>query len=259
MMQVRSQESGDQAAVSVCMATRNGERFLDAQLQSILGQLQPGDELVVSDDSSTDRTVDILQRYENPQVRLLLGNRFFNPIGNFEHCLRQARHDILVLADQDDIWLDNRLTIVRQQMAGRTSLIYAMMTDAAIIDATGKPTGKTLFRHFRARNGVLRNLVWNCYTGCAMAFTRPLLELALPFPQGIPMHDAWLGLLADAAGTMELMEKPTLCYRRHDEATSGFRWRPVQQLRWRWTLAWHLWQRVHRRRPAAAGKRVTSA
>jgi len=74
-------------------------------------------------------------------------------------------------------------------MAGRASLIYAMMTDATIIDATGQPTGKTLFSHFRARNGVLRNL-----SGTAIPAVRWLYQAVtgtgLPFPQGIPMHDA---------------------------------------------------------------------
>lgn len=236
----------DQPAVSVCMATRNGERYLELQLRSIVMQLQPGDELVISDDSSTDRTVEILRRYEGPQVRLFLGNRFFNPIGNFEHCLRQARHDILVLADQDDVWLDNRLTVVRQCMSGRTDQVYAVMTDADMIGADGQLMGTTLFHHFRARKGVLRNLFWNCYTGCAMAVSRPLFERASPFPQGIPMHDAWLGLLADALGAVELRPEKTLLYRRHQANASGWRWRPVQQILWRWALARHLWQRARR-------------
>ena len=240
------------------MATPDGERFLEEQIRSIVAQLQPGDELVVSDDSSTDGTVDILSRFEGEQVRLLLGNRFFSPIGNFEHCLRNARHDILVLADQDDRWLENRLPLVRRCMAGKTRQIYAMMTDAAMIDADGRPTGETLFRRFRAGNGVLRNLLWNCYTGCAMAVTRPLLELSLPFPPGIPMHDAWLGLLADAAGSMELVNEQTLQYRRHAASASGFRWQPVQQLRWRLALSRHLRQRLGGLRGAAPGKESTA-
>lgn len=229
------------------MATRNGELYLESQLMSIVAQLRPGDELVVSDDSSTDRTVEILKCFEGPQVRLFLGNRFFDPIGNFEHCLRQAHHNILVLADQDDVWLENRLPLVRQHMAGRTAWVCAMMTDADFIDAAGQPTGKTLFRHFRASKGVLRNLLWNCYTGCAMAISRPLLELALPFPPGIPMHDAWLGLLSEAAGSVELVPEKTFLFRRHQHNASGWRWQPVQQFYWRWTLMWHLWKRIKRR------------
>jgi glycosyltransferase involved in cell wall biosynthesis len=238
----------DESAVSVCMATRNGELYLEAQLRSIISQLQPGDELVVSDDSSTDHTVEILKRFEGPQVRLFLGNSFFDPIGNFEHCLRQARHDILVLADQDDVWLDNRLPVVRQHMAGRTGKICAIMTDADLIDADGQATGRTLFHHFRASNGLLRNLFWNCYTGCAMAISRPLFELALPFPKGIPMHDAWLGLLSEAVGSMELIQEKTFLYRRHQHNASGWRWQPVRQVCWRWVLMRQLWKRVKRQR-----------
>ena len=118
------------------------------------------------------------------------------------------------------------------------------MTDADMIDAAGQKTGNTLFRHFRASNGILRNLVWNSYTGCAMAISRPLLDLALPFPKGIPMHDAWLGLLANVAGSMILVPEKTFLYRRHQQNTSGWRWQPFNQLRWRWVLGWQLWQRL---------------
>lgn len=240
------QTDNDQPAVSVCMATYNGERFLAEQLDTIIPQLKPGDELIISDDASTDRTVELLKSYQSPQVRLCLDGDFSGPVGNFEYCLRQARHDVLILADQDDVWLDNRIALIRDKMRGRENTLFALMTDAEFIDATGRLTGETLFSFYRARTGVLRNLGWNCYTGCAMAFTRPLLQKALPFPRGIPMHDAWIGLLADAGGTMELVPERTFRHRRHDANTSGLRWQPTRQIRWRLTLAWHLWQRTCR-------------
>lgn len=236
----------EQPLVSVCMATYNGERFLAEQLDSIISQLAPGDELLISDDASTDQTVALLKKYESPQVKLLLDGNFSSPIGNFEHSLRHASHDILILADQDDVWHDNKITLIRDKMLGKEASFFALMTDAEFINEIGALTGETLFSTYRASTGIWRNLIWNCYSGCAMAFTRPLLQLALPFPSGIPMHDAWLGLLAEANGTIELIPERTFRHRRHDTNASGLKWRPIQQIRWRVALAWHLWQRTRR-------------
>lgn len=236
----------DQPSVSICMATYNGERFLAEQLDTIIPQLGPDDELIISDDSSTDRTVELLKSYQAPQVRLFLDGNFSSPVGNFEYCLQQAHHDVLILADQDDVWLDNRVTLIRDRMRGREQSPFALMTNAEFIDATGRLTGETLFSYYRVRTGVLRNLFWNCYTGCAMALTRPLLQKTLPFPKGIPMHDAWIGLLADAGSEMELVPECTFRHRRHDANASGLRWQPIRQVRWRLALAWHLWQRTCR-------------
>ncbi len=246
MSEEKKQTKNDPPAVSVCMATYNGERFLIEQLDTIIPQLEPGDELIISDDSSTDRTVELLKSYQGPQVKLFLNGGFSSPVANFEYCLRQAHHDILILADQDDVWLDNRITLIRNRMRDREHSPLALMTNAEFIDATGQLTGENLFSHYWARTGVLRNLVWNCYTGCAMALTRPLLQKALPFPKGIPMHDAWIGLLADADGGMEFVSECTFRHRRHDANTSGLRWQPARQVSWRLALAWHLWQRTCR-------------
>ena len=235
--------------VSVCMATRNGERFLPAQLATILPQLGPADELVVSDDSSTDGTLEILASVRDPRLRILPGNTFFSPVYNLENALRAARGEILVPADQDDLWYPGRLELIRGHLGARTGRVWAIMTDGDLLDAAGNPTGSTLFRRYRASRGLVRNLVWNCYTGCAMAFTRPLLELALPFPAGIPMHDVWLGLLAELNGSVDLLPARTIGHRRHGQNASHWRFQPWRQVRERLRLALQL----HRRQALVRG------
>lgn len=202
-------------SISVCMATCNGGRYLRAQLESILPQLDPEDELVVSDDSSTDDTLSILADYVDPRIRVLPENTYYNPVQNFENALCHARGEMIVLSDQDDYWLPGRLDLVRQHLAGRVDQVALVMMDGEVVDAAGNDLGASIFKRNRAGTGILKNVYDNTYTGCCLAFSRPLLEIALPFPKNIPMHDMWLGLLAEIFGQVELIPVRTICYRRH--------------------------------------------
>jgi len=91
--------------ISVCMATRNGGRYLRQQLASILTQPGPTDEVIISDDSSTDDTLAIINSMADPRIRLFTNNTFYSPIFNFENALKQATGEIIVLADQACILL----------------------------------------------------------------------------------------------------------------------------------------------------------
>jgi glycosyltransferase involved in cell wall biosynthesis len=189
------------------MATRNGEKFIKEQLASILSQLGPGDEVVISDDSSTDATVAIINSFADPRIRLLENNTFYNPIFNAENSLRQAKGEIIVLADQDDVWLDGKLRLVRERLGRAAGRVRLLMMDGEIIDEHGAVLAGSIFDSIGVRGGVLRNIYDNKYVGCCLAFTRELLEIAFPFPRRIPMHDMWLGILAELFGEVEFVRE----------------------------------------------------
>jgi len=229
--------------LSVCMATYNGENYLREQLDSILPQLAPEDELVISDDSSTDRTLEIIHSFADDRIRLLTGNRFFSPIYNFENALKQANGDIIALADQDDIWLPDKLALIRQKVGEKIDQPALFMLDGYIIDAKGQRTGQTIFGRKPPKHGVLANLYDNTFTGCTLAFTRELLDIALPFPPGIPMHDSWLGMLALLHGEVQFIETRTMEYRRHGANLSKWQRNPLVQIKWRLCLGYQLYRR----------------
>ncbi|MFC1845279.1 glycosyltransferase family 2 protein [Thermodesulfobacteriota bacterium] len=234
--------------ISVCIATRNGEKYLHRQLASILRQLSPEDEVVISDDSSTDGTVGIIRDFDDSRIRLLENNTFYSPIYNFENAIKHASGEIVALADQDDIWLENKVKVISQHLADRIDRVALIMMDGYIVDGDGTRTGQTLFGRKRPKKGIGINLFDNTFTGCALAFTRPLLEMALPFPSGIPMHDSWLGLLALKFGEVDFLETKTMEYRRHGVNVSRWQRNPYIQFRWRIFLAYHLWQRSQKYR-----------
>jgi glycosyltransferase involved in cell wall biosynthesis len=219
--------------ISVCMATRNGEKYIGAQLGSILPQLQPDDEVVISDDSSTDRTVEMINQFGDSRIRLFENNTFFSPIFNFENALKHASGEIIVLADQDDVWLDNKIRLIRDGFRQRPSSIHLIVLDGCAIDESGKVIEESLFRKINAGKGLLKNIYDSTYMGCCMAFSRSLLDVALPFPKRIPMHDMWLGLLAELFGTVEFYGAKTIQYRKHATSTTEFRrrFRPLTQIK----------------------------
>lgn len=94
------------------MTTYNGEKYISVQLDSILKQLSENDEVIISDDSSTDRTVDVIKNFKDKRIKLYEDNHFHSPIFNFENALEKASGDIIFLSDQDDVWLDNKVKIM---------------------------------------------------------------------------------------------------------------------------------------------------
>ena len=234
-----------EAKISVCMATRNGARFICRQLESILAQLAPDDEVVISDDSSTDDTIAIIRSFADPRIRLLENNTFYSPIFNIENALQQARGDIIVLSDQDDIWLDNRISVVKERFRQKRAPVYLMALDGSVIDEHDNVTVESIFAKIKAAPGLTKNIYNNTYMGCCLAFSRELLEIALPFPRLIPMHDMWLGLLAEIFGKVEFVPEKTILYRKHTASLTDFRiqFLPISQIKRRWFLAYNLAKR----------------
>ena len=230
--------------LSVCMATYNGERHIAEQLASIMPQLDGSDELVISDDSSTDGTVAIIEGLRDPRIRFFPGNSFHNPIYNIERALKQSKGDVIVLSDQDDVWLDNKLDAVRRWFSHKGPGVNTLVLDAGVIDGRGLLLADSIFDGLRSGAGIVKNLYRNTYMGCCMAFSRELLRVALPFPRRIPMHDSWLGLLSEMFGRVEFLPEKTIRYRRHQANRSFMRFTVRQQITWRFLLAYHLARRA---------------
>ncbi len=197
--------------ISVCMTTCNGQRHLVAQMESVLSQLGSDDELIVADDCSTDGTLEIIDKWIDQRIRLLRGERQLGVVLNLERALRAARGDIVFLCDQDDVWLPNKRLIF--SVALREAEL--VVSDCHVTDETLNVRVRSFFSLRNSGPGVLRNLLRNSYLGCCMAFRRELLLRALPFPSGIPMHDTWIGLIANATGSVCFVPEVTLLYRRH--------------------------------------------
>ena len=220
--------------VSVCMAAYRGERYIEAQIRSILSELRAGDELLVSDDAPGGETERIVRSIaqEDARVRYLRGEGK-GVVRNFERVLSAASGDVLFLSDQDDIWLDGKVEAVLREIENGACMV---VHDARVTDESLHVTEPSYFALRRSRAGFLRNFLRNSYMGCCMALTRPVLERALPFPPDLPMHDQWLGLTAEKVGRVCFLPTPYLLYRQHGGNVTGGRTSLAQKLRWRLAL-----------------------
>lgn len=202
--------------ISVCIATYNGEKYIKRQLDSILFQISMNDEIIISDDSSTDNTIAIIESFHDRRIKLLKNNMFYSPIFNIENAIKYSSGDYIFLADQDDIWNSTKIE--------KTILLLkdydCVVSDATIINQDDEEISLSFYEINHTKSGFLNNLVKNGFIGCCMAFKSSLKPYILPFPNNIPMHDSWIGLNAYLHGKVIFSPEKLIQYRRHGNNVS---------------------------------------
>ena len=204
--------------ISVCLATYNGGRYLREQLASIVTQLGPGDEVVINDDASSDDTVAVIESFDDPRVRLEVNPTNLGYTGNFEAALTRSRGDLIFLADQDDVWLPGKVDMMLRELATADFVV----SDAEVVDADLATLDPSHFAVHGTRTGFWHNFLATRYIGACMAFRRPVLQAALPFPARTDLcaHDYWLAIVAEAYFTTAVVRRPLMRYRRHGATAS---------------------------------------
>lgn len=197
--------------VSVCLAALNGEKYIREQIESILSQLSNDDELIVSDGGSTDQTMNILMEYSE-RVKIFDSVTRLGVVSNFEKAMRHACKKIIVLSDQDDVWLPGRLECIKKSLLTKDLVIM----NASVVDADLRSLGFTIFdvRHPELKFwGLLKR---NSFVGCCLAFDKDSFGAVLRFPSFTPMHD-WLIAVYAVLMRREIgiVCSPYLLYRRH--------------------------------------------
>lgn len=199
------------------MATYNGAQFIKEQIASILPQLSPCDELIISDDGSTDETIAIAKNFNSALIKIINGPRA-GLIKNFENSIKNAAGDIIFLSDQDDIWHPEKVKHCLSELS--QSKADLLVTDCTIINSEGMVLEDSFFKKRGSGPGLIKNIVKNSFLGCCMVFRSELKEKILPFPKNIAMHDWWIGLVASVHGKVVFVKKPLSSYRRHGNNAS---------------------------------------
>ena len=223
--------------ISVCIATYNGERFIREQIDSILRQLSSDDEIIVSDDGSTDDTISSINSIDDKRIRVIEGPRKQSPTSNFECALKASKGDYIFMSDQDDVWKPNKVKICMEWLQRYDCVV----SDAEVTDSSLNPLYPSLYAIMQVRQGRIYNTIWkNGYTGCCMAFRRNVLEASLPFPKDIPMHDIWIGNVAAYKYNVMFIPDTLIYFRRHEDTTScngkGSKYSIWQQMKFRWSV-----------------------
>lgn len=212
--------------ISVCMASYNGAKFINSQISSILMQLGEMDELIISDDGSTDDTINIIKSFNDNRI-VLLNHQNNNKkrihvyphylvSANFENALKNCKGDIIFLSDQDDIWVENKIEIMLPYFKDNN----LVMSDCYVIDNEGKLLADSFFAGKSVTKGTLKNIIRPIYQGCCIGFRKDVLDIALPFPPKMILHDNWLGILSEHIGKNIFINEKLIFYRRHFENSS---------------------------------------
>lgn len=223
--------------VAVTLCTYNGERYLPAQLRSLLDQSRLPDEIVIVDDDSSDATWSIIGEFVKDAERVGIkvswkkNERNLGYVRNFEQAVSLATADLIFLCDQDDIWHSRKIERMEREFASHSDLLL-LHTDARLVDDEGMDMRCGLFEAYEvSRNEIAqlhtgtgfkvllrRNLV----TGATAAFRRSVLRHALPFPSGW-VHDEWLGIVCASRGQIDCLEEKLIDYRQHGSNQIGAR------------------------------------
>lgn len=218
--------------ISVALAAYKGEKYIEQQIRSILVQIGPDDEIIVSDDLPSGEIKDIVAKISDERIKYVQGPGL-GVIKNFENAIRLCGGEYIFLCDQDDVWLENKVdTCVKELENGNLLVLH----DAKIVDAELNEVNKSFFDFHGSKLGIARNIVRNSFVGCCMAFRRELKDYILPFPEKIPMHDQWIGLTALKRGKVKLICEPLILYRRHNETVTGKKTSFFDKIKWRYQI-----------------------
>lgn len=233
--------------ISVCMATYNGAVYIEQQMRSILKQLRENDEVIVLDDASSDDTIKIIEALNDSRVKLERNKSNAGVLKTFENAIRKASGELIFLSDQDDLWLDGKVDAILE-VFGKFPDVTLVFTNAELINSKGESLGRQRWRG-KVSIGLIGNLVSNRFLGCTLAFRKTLRDCALPFPEDIPMHDMWLGLISAMYGKNHYMGNPLIAYRVHEKSvtykTNSFwsRLAFIKKAKWRFQLVKNLFKR----------------
>jgi glycosyltransferase involved in cell wall biosynthesis len=203
--------------VSICMATYNGEKYLDEQLNSLVNQTYENIEIIIQDDNSSDNTLAIINKYIKTYNNIILSSNQKN-LGyqkNFETVIKKSRGEYIAPCDQDDIWELNKIELLLDNI-GEFSLIYS---DSMFIDKVGncldKKFSQSISNKFISSTNSLTFLTYNCVSAHAMMFQKELLDKVLPFPDEF-VFDNWISANAASLNGVIFMDKCMVNYRQHD-------------------------------------------
>ncbi|MBW2229508.1 MAG: glycosyltransferase [Deltaproteobacteria bacterium] len=221
--------------ISVAMATCEGGRHLGEQLKSIAAQRRKPDELVICDDASGDDSVAIAEHFAERAPFLVRIETNANRLGataNFERAVSLCSGDVILLADQDDIWLSEKIEMLEGAL-GQDPTLGVVFSNGLVMNEQLSPLGYDLWQalffdageqgRVRAGRGTevfARHVV---AAGTTLAFRARYRPLLLPFPDLPSTHDAWVAFMITAVSRCGLVDRPLIHYRLHADNQIGLR------------------------------------
>ena len=208
------------------MATYNGDGYIREQIESILNQTIQDFELVISDDVSTDETVQILECYalKDERIHVYVNEHNLGFKRNFENAIRKTTGDYVALCDQDDIWLPDHLEILMNEMKNDTQIVCGkpVFVNENNEELPDEYDYLLMYKCPKTNNDIARHIMLgrNTYQGASMLIRKSFFDKALPIPEGAYYHDSWFAILACFMGGFVFVDKTTMRYRRFSDSVT---------------------------------------
>lgn len=218
---------------SICLAVYNGETYIKEQLDSVIKQLDESDEIIIIDDCSADKTIDVISSLNESRIKLYHNHTNLGHVRSFEKAIALANNDIIYLCDQDDIWVENRFSLYEDVFAQYRN-VNLISSNSYFIDASGKEIEADLPKLYSADSFNFRKNIGEIirgsigYYGCAMALKKELKEIILPIPEFVESHDLWVAMAANLKKENFHLETCTF-YRRIHGQNDSLKKRPLSK------------------------------
>ncbi len=190
-------------------------------MDTLVQQTYPNLQIIVSDDGSTDSTLDILHEYEKqfPFIAVKQNNGAHGIKRNFENALKYCSGEYIAFSDQDDIWMLDKIEKLVNAI-GNYALVYH---DSLFVDEQGNSLNRKFSTDLNCYSGFKSEafLLCNCVSGHALMFDRKLLNISLPFPSA-RHHDWWLAFRAAENGGIKFLDEVLVLYRQHNTSQTDF-------------------------------------
>lgn len=219
------------AEVSIVMATYNGASYIEEQIESLFKNTYTNWILEVSDDGSTDKTLSILQKYQEKYPDKILISKNYEQLGSTRNFLEgavRAKGNYVMFCDQDDVWLPEKIETTlafmkeREKIAGNVPV--AVFTDARPVDAVLRTLHDSFFGYNVldvTKTDLPHLLMENKVIGCTTMVNRKLIEYIIDFPNCARQHDWWIALIASVFGDLAYLDEVTMLYRQHGKNAVG--------------------------------------
>lgn len=218
--------------IDILMATYNGERYIKAQIESLLCQTYRDWHLIARDDGSMDKTVNILCEYKKRfpgRISILENKERLGASLNFGESLKKSTASYVMFCDQDDLWLPEKIKMSFDRMLeleakyGKEKPLL-LFTDLTVVDKELNVMAKSFWEYegLNPDNTTInRLLIQNVVTGCTTIMNKKLKDLSIPIPPDAIIHDWWTALVASVFGHIEYIRVPTVLYRQHGRNDVG--------------------------------------
>jgi glycosyltransferase involved in cell wall biosynthesis len=210
--------------ISVCIATYNGGKYIETQLNSIVDQLEINDEVIIVDDCSKDNTIKIIESFKDSRIKIIKNEVNKGHVYSFNRALELSSKDIIFMSDQDDVWKENRVFLIKEKLLKSNALLLS--SNSEFINSQGdnlnyKIDGVDVRNSSNYYRNILDIFIGKTnYYGCLMAFKRELKKVVLPIPDFVESHDLWIAKAGNILKSNIHCNDITLARRIHETNAS---------------------------------------